>query len=74
VYPHIEVLCYYGDGSVGMTAFDMEAANRFGAPASALALQRAREAVRSTGKSAVINIWVDPKEYALGTRNQTMYK
>ena len=38
------------------------------------ALQRAREAVKSTGKSAVINIWVDPNEYAPGTKNQTMYK
>ena len=27
-----EVLCYYGDGSFGMTAFDMETANRFGVP------------------------------------------
>ena len=26
------MLCYYGDGSFGMTAFDMETANRFGAP------------------------------------------
>src|SRR5256885_9903719 len=26
------VLCYYGDGSFGMTAFDMETANRFGVP------------------------------------------
>ena len=25
-------MCYYGDGSFGMTAFDMETANRFGAP------------------------------------------
>jgi acetolactate synthase-1/2/3 large subunit len=40
----------------------------------AAALQRAREAVKSTGKSAVINIWVDPNEYAPGTKNQTMYK
>ena len=38
------------------------------------ALQRAREAVKSTGKSAVINIWVNPNEYAPGTKNQTMYK
>jgi acetolactate synthase-1/2/3 large subunit len=38
------------------------------------ALQRAREAVRSDGKSAVINIWVDPNEYAPGTKAQTMYK
>ena len=28
-HPNKEVLCYYGDGSFGMTAFDMEAANRF---------------------------------------------
>ena len=29
---------------------------------------------RLSGKSAVINIWVDPREYAPGTKNQTMYK
>ena len=129
-HPHKEVLCYYGDGSFGMTAFDMQTANRFGAPYIAVignnsamnqirygqiakygdergdvgnllgdvpfskfaemfggygeevreakdiapALQRAREALKSSGKSAVINIWVDPKEYAPGTKNQTMYK
>ena len=129
-HPDKEVLCYYGDGSFGMTAFDMETANRFGAPYIAVignnsamnqirygqitkygeerggvgnllgdvpfskfaemlggygeevheageiapALQRAREAVGSSGKSAVVNIWVDPKEYAPGTRRQTMYK
>ena len=129
-HPGKEVLCYYGDGSFGMTAFDMETANRFGAPYVAVignnsamnqirfgqlskygeergsvgnllgdvpfsrfaemlggygeevhdaanissALQRAREAVATSGKSAVVNIWVDPKEYAPGTRNQTMYK
>ena len=129
-HPDKEVLCYYGDGSFGMTAFDMETANRFGVPYIAVignnsamnqirygqiakygqeradignllgdvpfskfgemlggygeevrdpaqiapALQRAREAVNSTGKSAVINIWVDPNEYAPGTKNQTMYK
>ena len=38
------------------------------------ALQRAREAIARSGKSAVVNIWVDPAEYAPGTRNQTMYK
>jgi acetolactate synthase-1/2/3 large subunit len=38
------------------------------------ALQRAREAVKSTGRCALVNIWVDPDEYAPGTRNQTMYK
>jgi len=129
-HPDNEVLCYYGDGAFSMTAFDMETANRFGAPYIAVvgnnsamnqirygqiakygkdrgdvgnllgdvpysqfahmlggygeevrepgeiapALLRAREAVNSTGKSAVINIWVDPNEYAPGTKNQTMYK
>jgi acetolactate synthase-1/2/3 large subunit len=38
------------------------------------ALRRGREAVQSSGKSAVINIWVDPNEYAPGTKAQTMYK
>ena len=129
-HPNKEVLCYYGDGSFGMTAFDMETANRFGAPYIAVvgnnsamnqirygqiakygaqrgdignklgdvpfsqfgemlggygeevreaaeigpALKRAREAVGRSGKSAVINIWVDPNEYAPGTKAQTMYK
>lgn len=128
--PEKEVLCYYGDGSFGMTAFDMETANRFGLPYLAVignnsamnqirygqitkygeergdvgnllgdvpfskfaemlggygeevreaaqiapALRRAREAVRRDGKSAVVNIWVDPREYAPGTKAQTMYK
>ncbi len=130
VHPGKEVLCYYGDGSFGMTAFDMETANRFGAPYLAVignnsamnqirygqiakygeergdvgnllsdvpfskfaemlggygeevreakeiapALERAREAIAGSGKSAVVNIWVDPREYAPGTKNQTMYK
>ena len=130
VEPTKEVMCYYGDGSFGMTAFDMESANRFNAPYLAVignnsamnqirygqiskygdqrgnvgnllgdvpfgtfaemlggygeevrdpaevapALQRGREAVQSSGKSAVINIWVDPSEYAPGTKAQTMYK
>ncbi|WP_250500279.1 MULTISPECIES: thiamine pyrophosphate-binding protein [unclassified Caballeronia] len=38
------------------------------------ALQRARESIAKTGKSAVINIWVDPTVYAPGTMAQTMYK
>ncbi|MFL5521444.1 MAG: thiamine pyrophosphate-binding protein [Gemmatimonadales bacterium] len=38
------------------------------------ALLRARESVRTTKRSAVINIWVDPKVYAPGTMAQTMYK
>ncbi len=37
------------------------------------ALDRAREAVKS-GKSAVVNIWVDADEYAPGPKAQTMYK
>jgi acetolactate synthase-1/2/3 large subunit len=129
-HPGKEVLCYYGDGSFGMTAFDMETANRFGAPYIAVignnsamnqirygqitkygeergsvgnllgdvpfskfaemlggygeevrdpsqigpALIRAREAVQRDKRSAVINIWVDPREYAPGTKAQTMYK
>src|SRR5580698_9125439 len=129
-HPNKEVLCYYGDGSFGMTAFDMETANRFGVPYIAVignnsamnqirygqlakygeqrgnvgnllgdvpfgkfaemlggygeevrdpaqiapALKRARESVHKLRKSAVINIWVDPREYAPGTKNQTMYK
>lgn len=128
--PDKEVICYYGDGAFSMTAFDMETANRFGAPYIAIvgnnsamnqirygqiikygaergnvgnllgdipygkfaemlggygeevrdpgqiagALQRARAAVQASGRSAVINIWVDPSIYAPGTMAQTMYK
>ena len=128
--PDKEIICLYGDGSFGMTVFDMETANRFGAPYIAIvgnnshmnqirygqitkygeergnignklgdvqfsvfaemlggygaeihqpqeiqpALQKARESVKSTGKSAVINVWVNPDEYAPGTKAQTMYK
>src|SRR5256885_9715292 len=35
------------------------------------ALKRARESVQKSRRSAVINIWVDPREYAPGTKNQT---
>lgn len=129
-HPNKEVMCLYGDGSFGMTAFDMETAQRFGAPFLAVvgnnsamnqirygqitkygfergdvgnklgdlpfgkfgefiggygeevtessqiqpALQRAREAIAKTGKCAVVNVWVDPNEYAPGTKAQTMYK
>ncbi|RKT21066.1 hypothetical protein B0G69_4439 [Paraburkholderia sp. RAU2J] len=38
------------------------------------AWQRAREANHRTGRSAVVNVWVAPREYAPGTKNQTMYK
>ncbi|MDE2227449.1 MAG: hypothetical protein KGL11_00220 [Alphaproteobacteria bacterium] len=30
--------------------------------------------VAKTGKSAAIDVWVDPREYAPGTKAQTMYK
>ena len=129
-HPHKEVICLYGDGSFGMTAFDMETAQRFGAPYLAVignnshmnqirygqitkygeqrgnignslgdvpfsifaqmlggygeevrdaseiqpALLRAREAIAKTGKCAVVNVWLDPNEYAPGTKAQTMYK
>jgi acetolactate synthase-1/2/3 large subunit len=129
-HPNKEVMCLYGDGSFGMTAFDMETAQRFGAPYLAVvgnnsamnqirygqiakygenrgdignklgdvpfskfgemiggygeevreakdigpALLRAREAIAKTGKCAVVNVWIDPREYAPGTKNQTMYK
>ncbi len=129
-HPHKEVVCLYGDGSFGMTAFDMETAQRFGAPYLAVvgnnsamnqirygqiakygqtrggvgnklgdiefskfgemiggygeevrevnqiapALARARNAIAKTGKCAVVNVWIDPNEYAPGTKAQTMYK
>jgi len=129
-HPDKEVMCLYGDGSFGMTGFDMETANRFGAPYLAVignnshmnqirygqiakygeqrgnvgnklgdvpfsqfaqmlggygeevretaeigpALRRAREEIAKSGKSAVVNVWIDPNEYAPGTKAQTMYK
>jgi len=129
-HPNKEVICLYGDGSFGMTAFDMESAQRHGAPYLAVignnsamnqirygqiekyganrgdignklgdvefgkfgemlggygeevreaseiqpALIRAREAIAKTGKCAVVNVWINPNEYAPGTKAQTMYK
>lgn len=129
-HPGKEVMCLYGDGSFGMTAFDMETAQRFDAPFLAVvgnnshmnqirygqiakygeqrgnvgnklgdvpfgkfgemiggygeevrdpaeigpALHRACDAIARTGKCAVVNVWVDPDEYAPGTKAQTMYK
>ncbi len=129
-HPNKEVVCLYGDGAFGMTSFDMETSQRFGAPYLAVvgnnsamnqirygqlakygqdrgdvgnklgdipfskfgemiggygeevteakeiqpALQRAREAIAKTGRCAVVNVWVDPNEYAPGTKAQTMYK
>ena len=34
----------------------------------------ARNFVKKENKSVVVNIWVDPNEYAPGTKSQTMYK
>ena len=129
-HPNKEVVCLFGDGSFGMTSFDMETSQRFGAPFLAIignnsamnqirygqitkygknrgdignklgdvefgkfgemiggygeevreaseiqnAFQRAREAIQKTGKCAVVNVWIDPDEYAPGTKAQTMYK
>ncbi|MBV8580280.1 MAG: acetolactate synthase, partial [Candidatus Eremiobacteraeota bacterium] len=128
--PDKEVVCLFGDGTFGMTGWDMQTANRFNLPFVGIignnsymnqiragqimrygkekgdvgnylgdvdfekfaqmlggygeavrdpkqirpALDRAREAVRSTGKCAIVNVWIDPNEYAPGTMNQTMYK
>ena len=129
-HPDKEVICLYGDGAFGMTSFDMETAQRFGAPYLAVvgnnsylnqisygqmakygpqrgnignklgdvpfsqfgqmiggygeevreadqiqpAFRRAREEIAKTGKCAVVNVWIDPNEYAPGTKAQTMYK
>ena len=39
----------------------------------ASALHRARQEAQKSGKCTVIDIWVDPSEYAPGTKAQTMY-
>jgi acetolactate synthase-1/2/3 large subunit len=128
--PDKDVLCLFGDGTFGMTGWDIQTANRFGLPFVGVignnsymnqiragqimkygkekgdvgnylgdvdfekfaqmfggygvavrdpkqirpALERARDAVRSEGKVALVNVWIDPNEYAPGTMNQTMYK
>jgi thiamine pyrophosphate-dependent acetolactate synthase large subunit-like protein len=127
--PQKEVLCLFGDGTFGMTGWDIQTANRFNLPFIGIignnsymnqiragqimkygkekgdvgnylgdvdfekfaqmlggygeavrdpkqirpALERARESMAS-GKVALINVWIDPNEYAPGTMNQTMYK
>jgi hypothetical protein len=38
------------------------------------ALKQTREMVAKPGKSTVVNVWVDPNEYAPGTKNQTVYQ
>jgi len=124
--PEREVVCLFGDGTFGMTGWDMQTAMRFNLPFIGIvgnnsymnqiragqimkygkekgdvgnylgdvdfekfaqmlggygeavrdpkeiqpALQRARE----SGKCALINVWIDPNEFAPGTMNQTMYK
>ncbi len=124
--PEREVVCLFGDGTFGMTGWDMQTAMRFGLPFIGIignnsymnqiragqimkygkekgdvgnylgdvdfekfaqmlgghgeavrdpkqirpALERARE----SGKCALINVWIDPDEFAPGTMNQTMYK
>ena len=32
------------------------------------------DSLEVTGKCAVVNVWIDPNEYAPGTKAQTMYK
>jgi acetolactate synthase-1/2/3 large subunit len=127
--PSKEVVCLFGDGTFGMTGWDIQTANRFGLPFIGIignnsymnqiragqimkygkekgdvgnylgdvdfekfaqmfggygeavrdpkqirpALERARESMAS-GKVALVNVWIDPNEYAPGTMNQTMYK
>jgi acetolactate synthase-1/2/3 large subunit len=127
--PSKEVVCLFGDGTFGMTGWDIQTANRFNLPFIGIignnsymnqiragqimkygkekgdvgnylgdvdfekfaqmfggygeavrdpkqirpALERARESMAS-GKVALINVWIDPNEYAPGTMNQTMYK
>jgi acetolactate synthase-1/2/3 large subunit len=127
--PDKEVVCLFGDGTFGMTGWDIQTANRFGLPFIGIvgnnsymnqiragqimkygkekgdignylgdvdfekfaqmlggygeavrdpkqirpALERARESMAS-GKVALINVWIDPNEFAPGTMNQTMYK
>jgi acetolactate synthase-1/2/3 large subunit len=37
-------------------------------------LQHAQDAIAKTGKCAVVNVWIDPNEYAPGTKAQIIYK
>jgi len=38
------------------------------------ALRNASASVDKTGTSAIVNVWVDPREYAPGTKAWTMCK
>lgn len=124
--PEKEVVCLFGDGTFGMTGWDMQTAMRFDLPfigvignnsymnqiragqimkygeakadvgnylgdvnfedfAKMLGgygeavrdpkqIRPALERARASGKCSLINVWIDPNEFAPGTMNQTMYK
>ena len=124
--PDKEVVCLFGDGTFGMTGWDMQTAMRFGLPFIGVVgnnsymnqiragqimkygkekgdignylgdvdfekfaqmlggygeavrdpkqIRPALERARESGKCALINVWIDPNEFAPGTMNQTMYK
>ena len=124
--PDKEVVCLFGDGTFGMTGWDMQTAMRFDLPfigvignnsymnqiragqimkygeakadvgnylgdvnfedfAKMLGgygeavrdpkeIRPALERARASGKCSLINVWIDPNEFAPGTMNQTMYK
>ena len=124
--PEKEVLCLFGDGTFGMTGWDMQTAMRFNLPFIGIVgnnsfmnqiragqimkygkekgdvgnylgdvdfekfaqmlggygeavrdpkqIRPALERARESGKCALINVWIDPNEFAPGTMNQTMYK
>ena len=124
--PQKEVVCLFGDGTFGMTGWDMQTAMRFDLPFIGIIgnnsymnqiragqimkygkekgdignylgdvdfekfaqmlggygeavrdpkeIRPALERARASGKCALINVWIDPNEFAPGTMNQTMYK
>lgn len=124
--PEKEVVCLFGDGTFGMTGWDMQTAMRFNLPFIGIVgnnsfmnqiragqimkygkekgdvgnylgdvdfekfaqmlggygeavrdpkqIRPALERARESGKCALINVWIDPNEFAPGTMNQTMYK
>jgi acetolactate synthase-1/2/3 large subunit len=124
--PDKEVVCLFGDGTFGMTGWDMQTAMRFNLPFIGIIgnnsymnqiragqimkygkekgdvgnylgdvdfekfaqmlggygeavrdpkeIQPALQRARTSGKCALINVWIDPNEFAPGTMNQTMYK
>jgi acetolactate synthase-1/2/3 large subunit len=124
--PEKEVVCLFGDGTFGMTGWDMQTAMRFNLPFIGIIgnnsymnqiragqimkygkekgdvgnylgdvdfekfaqmlggygeavrdpkqIRPALERARASGTCALINVWIDPNEFAPGTMNQTMYK